>query len=126
MSDKNYGKAFVNTIVTALIGSFVSTVKSEIEIAKIELTIKVKKVGAGIGMLIAASVLAFFMILIFFAAAVAGIAVALPVWLSALIVAGALLLIVLILALVGIKKIKKNASYSPERAINHIKNSMPF
>jgi cytochrome c biogenesis protein CcdA len=126
MSDKNLGKTIVNTIVSAMLGSFISTVKSEIEIAKIELSIKGKKIGAGVAMLAAAAVLAFFMLMVFLAAAVAGIAEALPVWLSALIVAGAILLIVLILALVGASKIKKNAKYSPERAINNIKNSMPF
>lgn len=122
----NIGKTLVNSVIAAFFGSWFSTVKTEMEIAKIELKYKAKELGKGVGMLVAAAVLSFFMTMILLAAAVAGLAVIWPVWLAALVVAGAILLFVLILALVGSRKIKKNKDIKPERAINNIKKSMPF
>lgn len=125
MSD-NIGKTLVNSVVAAFFGNWINTIKSEVEIAKIELTHKVKEIGKGAGMLAAAAALSFFMTMVLLAAAVAGLSVVWPVWLAALAVAGAILLIVLILALAGSRKIKKNKDFKPERAINNIKRSMPF
>lgn len=126
MSDSNFGKMFVNVIVASIAGRWISVIKTEAEIAKIELGIKAKQIGKGVGMLAAAAVLAFFMTLVLLAAAVAGLSVVWPVWLAALAVGGVILLIVLILALAGSSKIKKNKDLVPHRAINNIKNSMPF
>jgi len=120
------GKILVNSVVSAFFGNWIATIKTEFEIAKIELKIKAKELGKGIGMLVAAAVLGFFLILLLLTGAVAGLAVVWPVWLAALAVAGVILLIALILALAGSSKVKKNKDLKPERAINNIKNSMPF
>ncbi|WP_061963061.1 phage holin family protein [Demequina aurantiaca] len=126
MSDNNIGKAFVNSVVSAFFGNWISTIKTEIEIAKIELKYKAAELGKGIGMLVGAAVFGFFLLLLLLTAAVAGLSTALPVWASALIVAGLILVIVLILGIWGGYKVKKNKDIKPERAINNIKNSMPF
>lgn len=126
MSDSNFGKTFVNIIVASIAGRWISVIKTEAEIAKIELTIKAKQIGTGVGLLAAAAALAFLMTFVLLVAAVAGLSLVWPVWLAALAVAGAILLIVLILALVGSRKIKKNKDLVPHRAINNIKNTMPF
>jgi len=120
------GKTLVNSVVAAFFGNWIATIRTEFEIAKIELKIKVKELGKGIGMLVAAAVLGFFLILLLLTGAVAGLAVVWPVWLAALAVAGVILLVVLILVLAGSSKVKKNKDLKPERAINNIKNSMPF
>ncbi|WP_430868198.1 phage holin family protein [Demequina aurantiaca] len=125
MSD-SIGKTFVNTVVSAIFGNWISTVKTEIEIAKIEFGYKAKELGKGVGMLVAASVFSFFLVLLLLTSAVAGLAEGMPVWAAALIVAGGILVIVLILGLWGAHKIKRNKDIKPERAINNIKNSMPF
>lgn len=120
------GKTLVNSVVAAFFGNWIATIRTEFEIAKIELKIKAKELGKGIGMLVAAAVLGFFLILLLLTGAVAGLAVVWPVWLAALAVAGVILLVVLILVLAGSSKVKKNKDLKPERAINNIKNSMPF
>jgi len=120
------GKTLVNSVVAAFFGNWIATIRTEFEIAKIELKIKAKELGKGIGMLVAAAVLGFFLILLLLTGAVAGLAVVWPVWLAALAVAGVILLMVLILVLAGSSKVKKNKDLKPERAINNIKNSMPF
>ncbi|WP_062210814.1 phage holin family protein [Demequina oxidasica] len=126
MSDNNIGKAFVNSVVSAFFGNWISTIKTEFEIAKIELKYKAAELGKGIGMLVGAAVFGFFLVLLLLTAAVAGLSTALPVWASALVVAGLILVIVLILGIWGAYKVKKNKDIKPERAINNIKNSMPF
>lgn len=122
----NIGKTLVNSVISAFFGNWFATIKTEVEIAKIEMKYKAKQLGAGIGMLVAAAVLSFFVLLVLLTAAIAGLSEAFPVWLSALIIGGAMLLIVLVLALIGASKVKKNKDITPDRAINNIKNSMPF
>lgn len=62
----------------------------EFALAKAELTAKVRQAGTGAVLLAAAGLLGGTAWLVVVAAAIAGIAVALPVWASALIIAGAL------------------------------------
>jgi uncharacterized membrane protein YqjE len=126
MSDSNFGKMFVNTIVTAVAGRWISEIKTEVEIAKIELKVKGKELGKGAAMLLIAAVFAFFLVLVLLAAAIAGLSEGMPVWAASLIVAGVLLLWVLFLGIWGAYKVNKNKDLKPERAINNIKNSMPF
>lgn len=94
--------------IFAKISQSLSTLlRDEINLMKAQATDKAGKMGKGIGMFAAAGVLALFAFGILLLAAVWGIAVALPLWLSALIVGVALLLIVGILALVGKKSLDK-------------------
>jgi hypothetical protein len=63
-----------------------SLVRLEIELALLELRGKFASLGAGVGLLIASAVLVLFAVGFLLAAAAAGFATALPVWLSILIV----------------------------------------
>jgi len=58
------------------------------------------------------------------AAAVLGIATALPAWLAALIVAGALLLITAILVLIGVNQLKRGVPPVPEETIASVKEDV--
>jgi hypothetical protein len=82
-------------------------VHAEVEQIKVELTRKAINGGIGIGFFVVVAVLLYFMLGVLVAAAVLGIAVALPAWLAALIVAAALLVIAGILALLGVRWFKK-------------------
>lgn len=82
-------------------------VTAEVNAAKSWVGRTAKDYGIGVGWLVAALFLLFWLIPVLLTAAVAGIAVALPVWLSALIVAAALLLIVAVLVLLGIQRFKR-------------------
>ncbi|WP_062389805.1 phage holin family protein [Demequina iriomotensis] len=123
MSD-NFGRYFVNAIVAGLVGRIATVIKTELEKAKQEIAGKLKKIGVGIGLYIGAGVFAFFMVGVFIAAAILGLATVWPAWLAALTVGGAILLIVLILVLVGNALIKKNKDLTPHEQIDTIKSTM--
>lgn len=121
MARSNPGKMFINAILGAVAGQWIATIRSEVEIAKIELRIKTRQLGAGAAMLAVAAVFGFFMIGLLLAAAVLGLALVVEPWLATLIVAGGLLLLALILGLWGSRKIKKNKDLVPTASIERIK-----
>jgi hypothetical protein len=89
----------------------------ELELAAAELKQKASTLGTGIGLLGGALVLAVFMLGFAFAAAAAGIALAVPWWVSLLIVTGALALLAAILGLIGVRLLKKATPPVPEQTI---------
>jgi membrane protein implicated in regulation of membrane protease activity len=98
-----------------------SIVRLEIQLALAELKTKLAALGVGIGMLVAAALFAFFMLAFLLAAAAAAIATTLSTWLALLIVAGGLLLLVGVLALVGLRAVRKGTPPVPEQAIEEAK-----
>ncbi|MGC5627573.1 phage holin family protein [Georgenia sp. Z1344] len=87
-------------------------VKGEINLAKTQATEKISKISKGAVFLAVAGVLALYGLGMVFLTATWGIAEALPLWLSALIVTVAIFLVVGILALVGIKTLNKHKQYN--------------
>lgn len=101
-----------------------SIVKSEIQLAKLEIKSDVSKGGKGAAMFAVAGVLALFMLGFLLSAAVWGLhAAGLPMWASSLIVAGVLLLIVLVLALMGKSALSK-VKGKPERTIKNAQQTV--
>ena len=99
-------------------------VRGEIESFKNELVGKLKLAGVGIGLLLGAATFAFFALLVLMAAAVLGLATVLPAWASALIIGGAILIIAVILALVGVSSLKKGVPPAPTETIKSIKKDV--
>jgi hypothetical protein len=99
----------------------VGLLKAELNHLKAEFAEKAKYAGVGIGLLVAAALLAFYALGTLIAAAILGIAVALPGWAAALIVFGALVVIAVVLALVGIRSFKKMDGVAPSQTIDSIK-----
>jgi len=99
-------------------------VRGEIESFKQELIGKLKHAGIGLGLLVGAALFLFFAVLVLLAAAVLGLATVLPAWASALIIGGAILLIAVILALVGISNLKKGVPPAPTETIKSIKKDV--
>ncbi len=89
--------------VPALVGDLV---RAELDTFKAELAAKGKNVGLGAGLLAAAGAFALFALGVLVATAVLALALVLPAWLAALIVAIVLLVLAGILALVGINRVK--------------------
>jgi len=96
-------------------------VKSEVQLAKLELTTKLKAAGIGAGMLAAAAFFALVFFAVLVSAAVMGLAEVLPGWAAALIVAGVFLILAAVLALLGINKLKKGVPPVPEESIESVK-----
>jgi hypothetical protein len=94
-----------------------SIVQLEIQLAISEIKQKVAALGIGIGLLVGAALFLFFALAFGLATIAAAIATAVSTWLALLIVTGALLLIVAVLAAIGIASIRKATPPLPEQAI---------
>jgi membrane protein len=92
-------------------------IRQEVRLAQLELSVKAKRAGIGVGALAAAGIVAFFAAGVLLAAAVLGLATVVDDWLAALIVAGALLLLTAVLGLVGKTLLGKAAPPAPVEAI---------
>lgn len=85
-------------------------VVAEIDAAKAWLAKTSKDAGIGAGWFVAALFVLFWAIPVFFAFVIAGLSSWWPVWLSALVVFGVMLLIVTVLALLGVARFRKLSS----------------
>ena len=92
-------------------------VRSELRLAQAELAQKGKKAGVGVGLFSVAGLLAFFAVGTLIATAILALAVVLPYWLSALIVAVLLLAAAGVAALVGKKEVQQATPAAPERTL---------
>jgi uncharacterized membrane protein YqjE len=114
----------LGTLVHRLSEQIPELVRSEVRLAQAELTQKGKKAGLGIGMFSAAGLLAFFGLATLITTAVLALALALPAWAAALIVAAVLLVAAGGVALAGKKEIEQATPPAPERAIEGVKEDV--
>lgn len=96
-------------------------VRSEMRLAQAEMKEKGKRAGFGGGMFGVAGVMGLLALWALVFAAIAGIAVALPVWAASLIVAGGLLLVAGVLALAGKHELGSAGPPKPEQTIHSVK-----
>jgi uncharacterized membrane protein YqjE len=95
-------------------------VRGELELARAELTAKGKRAGAGAGLAGAGGVVALFGVGALIAAAIAGLATVLDVWLAALIIGVVLLVVAGVLALAGRSQLQKATPATPERTVHEV------
>lgn len=111
----------IGELVSSLSENFSKLIRDEIRLAKAEMAEKAKHAAVGIGMFVAAGVLAFFATGVLIATAILGIAEALPAWLAALIVGVVLLALAALLAFVGKRTLDKGVPPMPTQAQASIK-----
>lgn len=99
-------------------------VQREIDLVKAEVTAKLKALGIGAGLLVAAAVVLLFMVGTLLTAAILGLSLVMPGWLAALLVSAALLLIAAILGLVGYGAIKRGVPPVPTESIESLKRDL--
>ncbi len=99
-------------------------VRDEMRLASAEVQAKGKRIGAGAGMYAGAGLVVLYAIGVLVAAAVAGLAVVFPVWLAALTVGVALLLLAGLLALIGRRNVARGTPPVPEEAIASVKRDI--
>jgi uncharacterized membrane protein YqjE len=113
----------IGRLVAETTKEFSELIRSEIELAKTELRFSVKAGGMGIALFAAAAFLALLAIVMVSFAAAYGIdnIEGIDTWLAFLIVFAAYLLIAGILALIGVRKVKKVRA--PEQTIAAVKSN---
>ena len=89
----------------------------ELELATLEIKRKVAALGIGIGLVLGAGIFILFALGFGLAAAAAALALVVPTWAALLIVFGGLALFSLLLALIGLKLIRKGTPPVPEQAL---------
>jgi hypothetical protein len=87
---------------------------TELALFKAEMAAKAKAAGIGAGLLIGALVFVFFAVGVLITAAVFAFALIVPGWLAALIVAGILIVLAIIAALIGRAMLKRGVPPLPE------------
>lgn len=99
-------------------------VRGELGLARAELMAKSKRAGAGAGLTGAGGVVALYGVAALIAAAIAGLSLALPVWLAALVVGVVLLLVGGLLALLGRNRLRRATPPVPERAVRGVQEDV--
>jgi uncharacterized membrane protein YqjE len=95
----------------------------EVELATLELKSKVAALGLGAGLTIAAGVIALYALGFGLAAGAVALAIVLDAWLALLLVFAGLLVLAAILALVGLKTLKRGTPPVPKQAIEEAKRT---
>jgi VIT1/CCC1 family predicted Fe2+/Mn2+ transporter len=125
MAESKYdGKKSVFALIGELPGIITTLIRDEIEQIKREAITRLKSAGLGVALFVVAAVFLFFAAFPLMAAVVFGIAVALPLWLSALIVGVALLLVAAVFALIGLNRVKKGVPPVPKEAVDSVKDDV--
>jgi uncharacterized membrane protein YqjE len=111
----------VGQLISRLSEQAARLVRAEIDLAKTELAEKAKAAGIGAGLLAGAAFLGFFTFAVLLTTVILALAEVLPAWLAALIVLVLLAAGTGVLALLGVKSLKKGTPPTPEKAIAGLK-----
>lgn len=124
MSDPRTTDEPVGALVHRLSEQIPELVRSELRLAQAELAQKGKRAGLGIGMFSAAGLMAFFGTATLIATAVIALDLVLPLWASALIVAGVLFVIALGAALGGRSEVKQATPVAPQQTMSSVRQDV--
>ncbi|GAB3947293.1 phage holin family protein [Kribbella albertanoniae] len=113
-------KEHVGALVSDLTSDMSRLIRDELQLAKAELKDKGKEAGVGIGLFGGAGTIALYGLGALIAAAICGLAVVLPAWLSALIVAVVLFAVAAVAALLGKRHVSKATPPIPQRAVGGV------
>ncbi len=111
-------------LLTSLPEQVQSLVQREIDLVKTEIIEKLKALGVGAGLLLGALVTVLFFIGVLLTLAIIGLSYVMPDWAAALVVAGVLLVIAVILGLVGYRVLQKGIPPVPSEAIASIQKDI--
>ena len=116
--------ATTGELVTRLSTQVSELVRGEIALAKAELTAKGKRAGIGAGMLGTAGVLALYGLGALVTTVIAALALFLPVWAAALIVAVLIFIVAGILGLLGKNQLQRATPPVPENTVESVKRDV--
>lgn len=115
------GRRSVAQLVNDLSVQTSRLVRDELKLARAEMQVKGRRFGLGAGMAGAAGLIALFGLGVFIAAAVLALALVLPAWAAALVVGGALMLFAGLLGLIGKKQVQKATPPMPREALDSVR-----
>jgi uncharacterized membrane protein YqjE len=116
--------ASTGELVSRLSQQMTTLVRDEIRLAQLDLTEKGKRVAIGASAFGGAGAVGYLALATLIAAAVLGLAEAVPAWLSALIVGLVLLAVTGVLALFGKKKVQSATPPMPTEAVEGLKRDV--
>ena len=99
-------------------------VRDEVQLAKVEVSSKAKQAGIGAGMFGAAGLLALYGLGVLIATAVLALALVVPAWLAALIVAVVLFIAAGVAALLGRNRVTAATPALPERTVDNVRQDI--
>jgi Flp pilus assembly protein TadB len=99
-------------------------VRDELRLAQAELAVKGKHAGIGIGLFSGAGVFVFYGVGAVLATVILALALVMPAWLAALIVAVALFLFAAIMALIGRGQVRRASPPMPETAVTSVRQDI--
>ncbi|MFE9634007.1 phage holin family protein [Streptomyces sp. NPDC006463] len=111
----------VSVLVSRASQQISELVREEMQLARAEMTQKGKRYGKGGGLFGAAGLMGILAAQALTATCIAALALILPVWASALIVAAALAVVASVMAMAGKKQIASAGTPVPERTIDSVK-----
>ncbi|MFC1408554.1 phage holin family protein [Streptacidiphilus sp. N1-12] len=121
LAARNAADAPVGDLVSRATAQISQLVREELLLARAEMSQKGKRLGIGGGLFGGAGLLAVLGLQALVVTAIAGLAMAVPVWASALIVAAVLLLVAAVLALAGKREVARAVPPAPEQAVAGLK-----
>src|SRR6266566_5919363 len=108
-------------LVTQLSEQISRLVRDELRLARLEMTRKGKRAGLGVGVLGGSGIAALYGLACLLAAAIIGLAAAVPAWLSALIVGAVVLAASAVAALAGRAQLRAATPPVPQQAVAGVK-----
>src|SRR3954454_9157670 len=114
----------VGALVQDMTGQMSTLIRDEFRLAQAEMTQKGKQVGVGIGLFSAAGILGLFGFGVLITTIILVLALVMPAWLAALIVAVVLFAAAGIAALMGRSNVSKATPVMPEGAIEGLKEDV--
>ncbi|MET9271282.1 phage holin family protein [Kribbella sp. NPDC003557] len=120
LRELNGQHANIGALVSQATSDLSQLVRDEVQLAKTELKEKGKEAGVGAGLFGGAGAIALYGLGALVAAAILGLATALPAWLSALIVAAVLFAIAAVAALLGKRHVGRAGPPVPKRAVDGV------
>jgi uncharacterized membrane protein YqjE len=118
------GEPSTGELISRLTQQSSELIRSELQLAKTEMTEKAKHAGVGVGMFGGAGIVALYGLGTLIAAIVLALALVLPAWLSALIVAVVLFAIAGVVALMGKKQVAQATPAKPERTVENVQRDV--
>lgn len=114
----------VGELVARATAQMSQLMKEELQLARMEMAEKGKRAGMGGGMLGGAGVVALYAVGAGVTAAIAGLSVVWPVWLSALVIMAVLFLVAGVLAVLGRQQMRRATPAKPERALRGVHDDL--